>query len=819
MIAELLSDFFCGLKSGHCSARVRRGTLALGVATLSIAAFLISGCGNTFSSLGNVQAATKTTPAINWATPAAITYGTALSSTQLNASTSVQGSFTYSPAAGTIPAVGTDTLSVTFTPSNTSLYNNASASVQLLVVQPAIPRTVPTISWPTPAAITYGTAITSTQLDATASVPGTFVYSPAAGTIPPVGTDTLTVTFTPTDATDYDTATASVSLVVNNPPGTKSTPNITWVDPAPIDSGTPLGSGQLDATASVPGTFVYTPGAGTVLPAGTNSLSVTFTPSDTADYNNATWKVWLVVNDASKTNPTISWATPAPITFGTALSSTQLDATASVPGTFSYSPAAGVILPVGTNTLTATFTPTDTSTYNSATRRVWLVVNATANTTPTITWPTPAPITFGTALSSTQLDATASVPGTFAYSPAAGTVPAVGTDTLSVTFTPTDTADYNDVTASVVLVVNAASKTNPIITWATPAPITSGTALSSTQLDATASVPGTFAYFPAAGTVPPVGTDTLSATFTPTDTTTYNSGTASVSLTVTGVAGSLSEVSCTSSSMSGAGTDACTVGLTAAAGSGGLTVSLASSNSAVTVPASVTVPAGSTSAGFTATVTAVTTAQTATLTAVAGGITETYVLQLSTGTPALTLQSTSVSFGDVTLNTPATQTVTLTSSGTAPLTISAGTVTGTGFSISGVSFPLTLDPGQTATLSIEFDPTAAGSVTGTVTLTDNASASAATIALSGTGQTAAAYEVDLTWDAPSSSSDPVVGYDIYRAVSGSSSYQLLNSGVNTPTSYTDTTVVNATAYQYYVVSVDASGNQSAPSNTYSVTIP
>ena len=56
---------------------------------------------------------------------------------------------------------------------------------------------------------------TSTQLDATASTPGTFVYTPAAGTIPAVGTDTLAVTFTPTDTADYTTATASVSLTVN----------------------------------------------------------------------------------------------------------------------------------------------------------------------------------------------------------------------------------------------------------------------------------------------------------------------------------------------------------------------------------------------------------------------------------------------------------------------------------------------------------------------------------------------------------------------------------------------------------------------------
>jgi hypothetical protein len=54
---------------------------------------------------------------------------------------------------------------------------------------------------------------------ATANLPGTFVYSPAAGTIPAVGTDTLTVAFTPSNTVDYTTASASTTLLVNPVPG------------------------------------------------------------------------------------------------------------------------------------------------------------------------------------------------------------------------------------------------------------------------------------------------------------------------------------------------------------------------------------------------------------------------------------------------------------------------------------------------------------------------------------------------------------------------------------------------------------------------
>jgi hypothetical protein len=190
------------------------------------------------------------------------------------------------------------------------------------------------------------------------------------------------------------------------------------------------------------------------------------------------------------------------------------------------------------------------------------------------------------------------------------------------------------------------------------------------------------------------------------------------------------------------------------------------------------------------------------------------------GAPVLSVNATSVAFGSVALNSPSYQSVTLTSSGTAPLTINAGTLTGTGFSMSGVSFPLTLNPGQTAQLEIEFDPTAAGAASGTVTLTSNCSSgSTSTISLSGTGETGTtSYEVNLSWNAPSSSPVGVTGYNIYRATGSSASYQLINSSADTSTSYTDSTVASNTSYSYYVESVDAQGDHSVPSNSYTVSV-
>ena len=67
--------------------------------------------------------------------------------------------------------------------------------------------------------------------------------------------------------------------------------------------------------------------------AGLNTLSVTFTPTNGTDYSTATQTVQLQVNQVT---PTVTWAAPAPINYGTALSATQLNATANVAGSFAY---------------------------------------------------------------------------------------------------------------------------------------------------------------------------------------------------------------------------------------------------------------------------------------------------------------------------------------------------------------------------------------------------------------------------------------------------------------------------------------------------
>ena len=123
---------------------------------------------------------------------------------QLITATANTGPLT-SPADST---VGTHT----FTANAQDAVGNASPASSVTYT---VSKAAPVITWANPAAITYGTVLSGTQLNATANVEGTFTYNPVAGTLLPVGTQTLSVSFVPTDATDYTNATASVQLVVN----------------------------------------------------------------------------------------------------------------------------------------------------------------------------------------------------------------------------------------------------------------------------------------------------------------------------------------------------------------------------------------------------------------------------------------------------------------------------------------------------------------------------------------------------------------------------------------------------------------------------
>jgi len=209
-----------------------------------------------------------------------------------------------------------------------------------------------------------------------------------------------------------------------------------------------------------------------VLNTGTNALSVIFTPSDTEDYGNATNMVSLIVSPttltvtAANTNRTYGQANP--VFMGTVTGLTNGDDI-----TASYSCSATTASPVGTYAIA----PSLTDLGDRLTNYTVSLINGTlavAQAVSGISWANPIAIIYGTALASNQLNATANVPGIFTYAPSNGTVPGVGTNTLYVVFTPSDTVDYNNATNTVSLIVSSA-----------PLTIVSGVAANSKVYDGT----------------------------------------------------------------------------------------------------------------------------------------------------------------------------------------------------------------------------------------------------------------------------------------------------------------------------------------------
>jgi hypothetical protein len=190
--------------------------------------------------------------------------------------------------------------------------------------------------------------------------------------------------------------------------------------------------------------------------AGTYGASVTFTPTDTANYDTVVGSVNVAV--AKGTPSVTAWPTASGITYGQALSASTLSGgTVSTTGSFAFTVPA-TVPSAGTYGASVTFTPTDTANYDSV---VGAVNVAVAKANPNVTsWPTASVILVGQTLASSTLSGGMATPtGNFTFT-FPGTTPGAGTNPQSVTFTPNNTADYNTAIGSVDVTVNA----NPVIT-------------------------------------------------------------------------------------------------------------------------------------------------------------------------------------------------------------------------------------------------------------------------------------------------------------------------------------------------------------------
>jgi fibronectin type 3 domain-containing protein len=153
----------------------------------------------------------------------------------------------------------------------------------------------------------------------------------------------------------------------------------------------------------------------------------------------------------------------------------------------------------------------------------------------------------------------------------------------------------------------------------------------------------------------------------------------------------------------------------------------------------------------------------------------------------------------------------------ASVTVSAVSVDNAEFVISGLSFPVTIPAGQSVDFTVTFTPQTSGAVSANASFTSDASNSPTPATLTGTGVAQSVHTVNLSWNA--STSQNVVGYNIYRRTGTGGSYAQINTILNPTTEYTDTSVADGLTYYYETTAVNSSDEESARSASVQAVIP
>ncbi|RXA16682.1 PKD domain-containing protein [Methanosarcina sp. MSH10X1] len=478
---------------------------------------------------------TTMTPMITWNTPADIPYGTALNSAQLNANASVPGNFTYTPAAGTVLEVGTHILHVDFTPADAAKYTTTSKEVTINVSGnpgPIANFDANVTSGPAPLTVRFtnlsenATALSWNFGDGNSSTEQNPVHTYSVE-------GTYTVSLNASNANGYNISTKSNLITVNQTtPGLVVYYDGSFSGNFLVDLS---GNGNTGYATSVTPGINQSTGAKYIDLNGVNSKIDIPNNAQTNISSPVTIEFYGSINNftrygalVSKYNRSSGWylscSPEEPYYNQTRFSVVKENGTISKAYNSKVNLTAGQLYHIVTtydnNTsqiyINGVGDPVDARTWNSPAvgndknitigfgydlthgncsmytfrlynrslshdeikQNYYDLTNRTKQST-LITWNTPADIINGTALSSTQLNAAAidsmtgnTVNGTFVYTPAAGTVLSVGTYTLHVNFTPTDTVTYEVASADVQ--INVTRKPGPIANFT--ADVTSGPA-------------------------------------------------------------------------------------------------------------------------------------------------------------------------------------------------------------------------------------------------------------------------------------------------------------------------------------------------------
>jgi hypothetical protein len=186
------------------------------------------------------------------------------------------------------------------------------------------------------------------------------------------------------------------------------------------------------------------------------------------------------------------------------------------------------------------------------------------------------------------------------------------------------------------------------------------------------------------------------------------------------------------------------------------------------------------------------------------------------GAAQLAVAPATLNFGNVAVGSSANLSGTL-SAGASSITVSSAAWNGQGYSVSGITFPVTIAAGSGVPFTVTFTPQAAGTTPGSISFDSNASNSPANETFSGNGTQTSVIQhtVDLAWVASSSA---VSGYNVYRGTVSGGPYAKVDS-LQPTTSFADSAVQSGTSYYYVVTSVGADAVESPYSTQVTAVVP
>ncbi|HSM87617.1 MAG TPA: choice-of-anchor D domain-containing protein [Candidatus Limnocylindrales bacterium] len=181
----------------------------------------------------------------------------------------------------------------------------------------------------------------------------------------------------------------------------------------------------------------------------------------------------------------------------------------------------------------------------------------------------------------------------------------------------------------------------------------------------------------------------------------------------------------------------------------------------------------------------------------------------------LAISPSAINFGNVTIGSSASQTASLTATGS-NVTVSSAGWNGLGYTVSGITFPVTVLTGQSVPFTVTFTPQTASLSSGSISFVSDAANSPTSATLSGTGVQPPQHSASLSWTASTST---VAGYNVYRGSQSGGPYTLITLSPQPGTTYTDNSVQAGITYFYVVTAVDSSAQESVFSNEVVAAIP